>query len=94
MADHESKPSTEAMAFQLILHKLGTLERQLQAIPPLLEQMVTCLEGQTKVAEVAVATYEHLYPALQDKTAEAPDKTTEVAPTPPRRRVWQWFMRR
>ena len=40
--------SLEGMAFQLILQKLGSLERAMQAMPPLLKKIVDQLEAQTQ----------------------------------------------
>jgi hypothetical protein len=88
----------EAMAFQLLLHKVTSLERAMQGIPPLLKKIIDHLEAQTKQAEVEVATYAQLYPELpQDEAeeAEAPEAVGEH-PAPQRarsRRVWRWFLK-
>jgi len=84
--------SLEGMAFQLILQKLGSLERAMQAMPPLLKKIVDQLEAQTQHSEVEVATYEQLYPDLP-KEAPAAAQTHAENPAPGRRRrLWHWFM--
>jgi hypothetical protein len=100
MAESQQGPeSLEALAFQLILHKLVSLERAMQGIPPLLHKIVTHLEAQTQHPEVPMATYAQLYPELQDEREEQPAETkdaSQVAPVPPgphKRRLWQWFLK-
>jgi hypothetical protein len=101
MAEPQHEPdSLEGLAFQLILHKLLGLERAIQGIPPLLQKIVTHLEVQTQQPEVPIATYAQLYPALQDGqeeqgTAEEtmPEAAEPVPAGPPKRRLWQWFLK-
>ena len=93
MADAPDGPdSLEGMAFQLILQKLGSLERAMQATVPLLKKIIDHLEAQTAQPDVEVATYAQLYPevAEADETAEAPAETE--APRR-RRRLWHWFIK-
>jgi hypothetical protein len=96
----EGPESLEGLALQLILHKLMSLERAMQGIPPLLHKIVTHLEAQTQQPEVPIATYADLYPELQSEqeaqgtTEQTTPETAEPVPTRPRRRrVWQWFLR-
>jgi hypothetical protein len=90
-----------AMAFQLILARLRTLEdafdtrmlaqeQALGQIVPLLAKMVTHLEAQAATPPVPVATFEQIYPELQD---EAPSDANAVAVPPPvvRGRLRQWL---
>ena len=100
---HEGPDGLEGLAFQLILHKLLSLERALQGIPPLLQKIVTHLEAQTQQPEVPIATYAQLYPELHEDGAEeqapveqgTPDAATDSAAAPPvrPRRFWRWFVR-
>jgi hypothetical protein len=96
----EGPESLEGLALQLILHKLMSLERAIQGIPPLLHKIVTHLEAQTQQPEVPIATYAQLYPELQDEREEPgteEQQTTETAepvpPVPHTRRLWQWFLK-
>jgi len=86
----------DAMAFQLIVQKLATIEQTMQALPPLLKKIVDHLEAQTRQPEVKVATYAQLYPELEDnEAAVSPWPATDAAPVlqpPPRRRFWRWFV--
>jgi len=92
MAETPDGPdSLEGMAFQLILHKLGSLERAMQALPPLLAKIVDQLEAQTRHPEVPIATYAQLYPDLP--TADGAAAQTPTANPAPRRRLWRWFMK-
>jgi hypothetical protein len=86
----------EAMAFQLLLHKVTSLERAMQAIPPLLTKIIAQLEAQAKPSDVPVATYAQLYPQLQEGTGEHGDVIEVPVETPPvlqapRRPFWRWF---
>jgi hypothetical protein len=97
----EGPDSLEGMAFQLVLHKLGSLERAIQAMPPLLKKIVDHLEAQTKQPEVEVATYAQLYPEWpQDEGKEQAGATQERPTTVEtdrphvRRRVWHWFLKK
>jgi hypothetical protein len=95
MAEPAQEPDgIESMAFQLLLHKVTTLERAMQGIPPLLKKIIDHLEAQTKQPEVEVATYTQLYPELPQEEEETP-QTGETArpPLPRKRRVWQWFLK-
>jgi hypothetical protein len=83
----------EGMAFQLIVYKLTSLERAMQAIPPLLKKIVDQLEAQTKQSEVPMATYADLYPevaAIEEQAHAAPPPVPPLRPL--RRRLWHWFM--
>ena len=97
MLPPEKPDGTEAMAFQMILHKLTGVEQAMRAIPPLLTKIITQLEAQAKQPDVPVASYTQLYPQLQAGTAESKDVIeVAAAETPPvpqgkRRRVWRWF---
>jgi len=103
MAESQHGPeSLEALAFQLILHKLVSLERAMQGIPPLLKKIVDYLEAQTQQPDVPMATYAQLYPELpKDEDDGHPDETQSVTQAgaadnttmPRRRRLWQWFLR-
>jgi hypothetical protein len=99
---HEGPDGLEGLAFQLILHKLLTLERAMQGTVPLLQKIVAHLEAQTQQPEVPIATYAQLYPELsKDEDDGHPDETPSVTQTgaadnatmPRRRRLWQWFLR-
>jgi hypothetical protein len=88
----------EAMAFQLLLHKVTSLERAMQGIPPLLKKIIDHLEAQTKQPEVEVATYAQLYPELPQDEAEETEApvTAQQEPAPQHatpRRFWRWFMK-
>jgi hypothetical protein len=98
----EGPDGLEGLAFQLILHKLMSLERAMQGIPPLLKKIVDHLEAQTTQPDVPIATYAQLYPELpKDKDDVHPDETQSVTQTgaadhttlPRRRRLWHWFLR-
>ena len=88
----------ESMAFQLLLHKVTSLEHAMQAIPPLLTKIIAQLEAQAKQPDVPVASYAQLYPQLQEGTA-AQHEVLDVAAAPsaipqkPRRRLWRWFLK-
>jgi hypothetical protein len=88
----------EAMAFQLLLHKVTSLERAMQGIPPLLKKIIDHLEAQTKQPEVEVATYVQLYPELPQEEAEVTE-TPEAVPERPApqharsRRLVRWFLK-
>jgi hypothetical protein len=100
----ESAPEStgvEAMAFQVVLSKLGALQEEMQAMQrtvqqmlPLLTKIVGLLEAQGQQPEVPVATYEQHYAELQ------PSPESESAPThvvgAPKRPLftWAWFTRR
>jgi hypothetical protein len=96
---HEPSESLEAMAFQLVLQKLTTLEHALQRIPPLLTKIIAHLEAQTPQAEVEIATYAQLYPEMQEAADSAPvpeaaAEQTPALPAPrPRARLWRWFLK-
>ncbi len=88
----------ESMAFQLLLHKVTSLEHAMQAIPPLLKKIVDQLEAQAKQPDVPVATYAQLYPELHEGASEAEEVIDVVAETPPlpqarRRRFLGWFLK-
>ena len=99
---HEGPDGLEGLAFQLILHKLLTLERAMQGTVPLLQKIVAHLEAQTQQPEVPIATYAQLYPELPqdegagqvDTTQDGPQKVEAGSPIlPGRRRLWQWFVK-
>lgn len=80
---------TEALAFQLILDKLLTLEQSIAGIVPLLEQIVRHLEAQKPSAEVPIATPEQLYAELGEPEPSALQGTPIPAEVlPPRRLKW------
>ena len=92
----------ESMAFQLLLHKITSLERAMQGIPPLLKKIVDHLEAQTQQPDVPIATYAQLYPELpKDEDDGHPDETPSVTQAgaadnttmPRQRRLWHWFLR-
>jgi hypothetical protein len=87
----------ETMAFQLLLHKVTSLERAMQAIPPLLKKIIDQLEAQAKQPDVPVATYAQLYPEVQEDAPATPqvlDVVATPAPAPQaRRRVLGWFLK-
>ena len=99
----EGPDGLEGLAFQLVLQKLASLERAMQAMPPLLTKIVDQLEAQTKHPEVPIASYAQLYPELQDEgtedeASEEPKTSTTVdepsAPLSVRpRRFWHWFLK-
>ena len=101
MPPQERRDGTEAMAFELILHKLMTLEQDMRAIPPLLAKIITQLEAQAKQPDVPVARYDALYPALHEGAAEDTEEVVEVVATPTpvpqgkgkRRRLWHWLLK-
>ena len=99
---HEGPDGLESMAFQLLLHKITSLERAMQGIPPLLKKIVDHLEAQTQQPDVPIATYAQLYPELpKDEDDGHPDETQSVTQAgaadnttmPLRRRLWHWFLR-
>jgi hypothetical protein len=91
------------MAFQLLLHKITSLERAMQGIPPLLKKIVDHLEAQTQQPDVPMATYAQLYPELQDEGGEGQEteakdasQAVEAGVAPQRgkpRRFWRWFLK-
>lgn len=76
---------TEALAFQLILDKLRTLEEAIAGMVPLLEQIVRHLEAQKSSAEVPIATPEQLYADLRTPETVKVEGTEVQAP---RRLKW------
>src|SRR5678816_4743840 len=94
----ESAPveGVEAMAFQMILVRLQALERTIQAMPPLLKQIVELLEEQTTTPDVPVAAYEDVYKEDTEPDAEETALAGMEAPTvavaPPHWRV-RWFVK-
>jgi len=105
MADAPGSPDgLEAMAFQLLLHKVTNLEHAVQSLPPLLKKIIDHLEAQAKQPEVPIATYEQLYAKYLEAPEEDADAEATAAPVievtaapPPkgqhRRRVWWWFVK-
>jgi hypothetical protein len=104
MAEAPGSPDgIEAMAFQLLLHKVTTLEHAVQSLPPLLAKIIAHLEAQGKQPEVPIATYAQLYPELWDEAPEeeATEETGAVMDVTPvvadrtrrRRRFWHWFVK-
>jgi hypothetical protein len=99
MAEAPGSPDgLEAMAFQLLLHKVTNLEHAVQSLPPLLAKIIAHLEAQAKQPEVPIATYAQLYPELQEEAAEETGAVMEVTPmvadtTRRRRRFWHWFVK-
>ena len=98
MPPPDKPDGTEAMAFEVILHKLTSVEQAMRAIPPLLHKIITQLEAQAKQPDVPVASYTQLYPQLQEGTAENDDvievaaaETSPPVPQDKRRRLWRWF---
>ena len=94
----EGPDSLEGMAFQLILHKLTTLERAMASMPPLLKKIVDQLEAQGTQPEVEVASYADLYPELPQDEAAAPTLPDVCAPDvrpplPLPGRWWRWFLK-
>src|SRR6266568_7743210 len=91
----------ESMAFQLILHKLTSLEQAMYAIPPLLKKIIDQLEAQATQPDVPIATYAQLYPELHEGASETEDLIEVVAAPVPeappvrqaRWRFWRWFLR-
>ncbi len=91
----------ESMAFQLILHKLTSLEQAMHAIPPLLKKIIDQLEAQATQPDVPIATYAQLYPELHEGASETEDLIEVVAAPVPeappvrqaRWRFWRWFLR-
>ena len=94
----------ETMAFQLLLHKVTSLEQAVHSLPPLLKKIIDHLEAQAKQPDVPIATYEQLYAKYleapeEDADAEAPAApVSEVTAAPPpqshqRWRVWRWFVK-
>lgn len=96
-APQDTSESVDAKAFQLVLHKLESLERAMQALPPLLGKIIAHLEAQQPAAaEVEVATYAQLYPDIEpDATEVLPDvRAADALPhPPPPRRWWRWFLK-
>jgi hypothetical protein len=88
MADERGPENLEAIAFQLLLHTMTGMERDLKSIASLLQQVITQLETQQKEPEMDVARYADLYPEM----AEAEDVRAADAlpplPPPPRWRRW------
>lgn len=91
-APHDTPDGLEAMAFQLLLHKIARIEQAIQGIPPLLAKIVDHLEAQTQQPAAPTATYAQLYPGVHEasKAAETP---APVLPRPTRRRWWRWLVR-
>ena len=98
MADAPEGPDgLESMAFQLILHKLTSLEQAMHAMPPLLKKIIDQLEAQATQPDVPVATYAQLYPEVQ-ADAPAPPQVLDVVATPApapqaRWRLLGWFLK-
>jgi hypothetical protein len=104
----ESAPEhsgVEAMAFQVVLSKLGAVQEEVQALQrtvqqmlPLLTKIVGLLEAQGKQPEVPVATYDQLYTELQPPP-ESESTQSEVLLPRTRvlfgsRRLLEWFTRK
>ena len=89
----------ESMAFQLILHKLTSLEQAMHAIPPLLKKIIDQLEAQATQPDVPIATYAQLYPELgASETEDLIEVVAAPVPEAPpvrqaRWRFWRWFLR-
>ena len=97
-APPEGPDGLEAMAFQLLLHKITSLEQAVHRLPPLLKKIIDQLEAQGTQPDVPVATYAQLYPELQEEApedAEVIDLVATPAPVPQerRRRFWHWFLK-
>jgi hypothetical protein len=96
---HEPPDRLEAMAFQLVLQKLTTLEQAVHALPPLLGKIIAHLETQSQRPEVEIATYGQLYPEVQEVPVVAPvaaaaEEHAPALPAPrPRARLWRWFLK-
>ena len=72
----------------LILEKLAGIEEALQGLVPLLEQIITQLEGQKAKAPVPMATYADLYDAAPAGPPEGELVAAVRQPRPVR-----WWMR-
>lgn len=83
---------TEALAFQLILDKLVTLEQAVTGLVPLLEKIVRHLEAQKPPADVPIATPAQLYAELRESEPVAVEGTPIPAEVVPPRRL-RWGMR-
>ena len=91
----------ETMAFQLLLHKVTSLEQAVHSLPPLLKKIIDQLEAQVKQPDVPIATYAALYPEFQEKASACEEVIDVVAPAAPkappapqaRWRFWRWFLR-
>jgi len=91
----------EAMAFQLLLQKVTSLEQAVHRLPPLLKKIIDQLEAQATQPDVPIATYVQLYPELHEGASETEDLIEVVAAPVPeappvrqaRWRFWRWFLR-
>lgn len=96
-APDEKPEVVEAMAFQLILHKLAGIEDAMDKLPPLLEKIIAHLEAQAKQPEVEVASYGQLFPGLlvEGEVAPAVEAKAVQPPStqhPKSRWPWLWFL--
>jgi phosphoglycolate phosphatase-like HAD superfamily hydrolase len=76
MTPPETRDSTEAMAFQLVLQKLEDIEQVLHQMAPLLGQIVAHLRTQAQTPDVPVARFAQLY-------ADVREAEVSPAPAPP-----------
>lgn len=101
MAESRPEPTgTEAMAFQVVLHRLDTVQGEIHemkdVVQQLLAKIVDLLEARGKQSEVPVATWEHLYAEVQQEAEAdgvAPVAMTGPVPPPKRRGFLGWFTR-
>ena len=102
MAEAPTGPDgLETMAFQLLLHKVTSLEQAVHSLPPLLKKIIDQLEAQGKQPDVPIATYAELYPEFQEEASaceEVIDVVAHPAPKAPpapqaRWRFWRWLLR-
>ena len=80
-APHDTPDGLEAMAFQLLLHKIARIEQAIQGIPPLLAKIVDHLEAQTQQPAAPTATYAQLYPGVHEASQGGGNPSAGAPPT-------------
>jgi hypothetical protein len=102
-AERPAPPSTEVMAFEVLMHRMGALQDEMHAMQRTVEQMlavlakiVGLLEAQGHHPAVPVATWDETYAAAED-VAGPPINVTPVSPRPRAllgsQRLGRWFVK-
>lgn len=95
----QESTGTIALAFDILLHKMGALEaaqrdlqHALQQMLPLLTKIVGLLEARDVPAGAPVAAWDQLYPEVRDERPAPPEPLAGApAGAAQKRRPWQWW---